>query len=624
MSRAPRSRQKDEKPSSKPMPKITGLPEGAAAAPELAIDITDPNTNTHYKRGKFLGKGGFAKCYEMTDVATKIIWAGKIVPKSLLVKSHQKEKMAQEISIHRELDNKHLVKFESYFEDAYYVYIILELCKKRSMMELHKRRKALTEPEVRFYMKQLVDACIFLHNKNIIHRDLKLGNLFLADDFQVKIGDFGLATKVDFDGERKKTLCGTPNYIAPEVLCKKGHSYEVDVWSVGCILYTLLVGKPPFETTSLKETYHRIKKNEYYIPSKVTQTAQKLIIKLLRPDPTSRPRMQEVRDDRFFSEGFTPLSLPNSAITIAPRFSSATEHNTAAERKPLVEANRDLRSGVLHDIPEVGKDKLTNVSRAVLVRDGLGHDCDEDPEQEKTLDEPEDFYLNSLYNLLNRVIESKPNDRENIDMDEAEDPALTPVSWVSKWVDYSDKYGLGYNLSDFGAGVVFNDNTWLLVAEDQRTLQYIDKNGKESFFTLETAPEELYKKKTLLEYFRNYMAEHLLKTGSEVAARAIETSRMPYLRHWLRTRSAIVLHLNIGILQLNFFQDHTKIIICPKMEAVSYIDEQRNFRTYKLSALEKYGCSREIFVRLRYARTMVERLRKEQTDKSAKGQTGTV
>ena len=74
---------------------------------------------------------------------------------------------------------------------------------------------------------------------------------------QVKIGDLGLATRVDFEGERKRTLCGTPNYIAPEVICKKGHSYEVDVWSMGCILYTLLVGRPPFETSSLKDTYQK-------------------------------------------------------------------------------------------------------------------------------------------------------------------------------------------------------------------------------------------------------------------------------------------------------------------------------------------------------------------------------
>lgn len=131
------------------------------------------------------------------------------------------------------------------------------------MMELHKRRKALTEPETRFYVKQILSGVQYLHNNKIIHRDLKLGNLFLNDDLQIKIGDFGLATKIEYEGERKKTLCGTPNYIAPEILNKKGHSFEVDIWSIGCIMYTLLIGKPPFETNSLKETYSRIKKCEY-------------------------------------------------------------------------------------------------------------------------------------------------------------------------------------------------------------------------------------------------------------------------------------------------------------------------------------------------------------------------
>lgn len=130
----------------------------------------------------------------------------------------------------------------------------------------------MTEPEARYYMMQLLKGCQYLHNNRVIHRDLKLGNIFLNDDMDVKIGmthtlpnkpfiqiwgggwaqskhqqpfspvlspspgDFGLATRIEYDGERKKTLCGTPNYIAPEVLCKKGHSYEVDVWSLGCIL----------------------------------------------------------------------------------------------------------------------------------------------------------------------------------------------------------------------------------------------------------------------------------------------------------------------------------------------------------------------------------------------------
>ena len=99
---------------------------------------------------------------------------------------------------------------------------------------------------------------------------------------QIKIGDFGLATRVETDGERKRTLCGTPNYIAPEVLGKKGHSFEVDVWSIGCILYTLLVGKPPFETQTLKDTYARIKRNEYHVPSRIGPAAKNLISKLLQ------------------------------------------------------------------------------------------------------------------------------------------------------------------------------------------------------------------------------------------------------------------------------------------------------------------------------------------------------
>lgn len=131
------------------------------------------------------------------------------------------------------------------------------------MMELQRRRRLITEPETRYYMKQLINGVSYLHQKNIIHRDLKLGNLFLNDDLHVKIGDFGLAAIVEHEGERKKTLCGTPNYIAPEILQKKGHSFEVDIWSVGCIMYTLLIGRPPFESHTVKDTYIRIKKCEY-------------------------------------------------------------------------------------------------------------------------------------------------------------------------------------------------------------------------------------------------------------------------------------------------------------------------------------------------------------------------
>jgi serine/threonine protein kinase len=104
-------------------------------------------------------------------------------------------------------------------------------------MELLKKRKTLTEDEVRYYVAQILDAVQFMHGANVIHRDLKLGNLFMSTNMNLKIGDFGLAAVVLHEGDRKKTICGTPNYIAPEILdSSRGHSFEVDLWSLGVIM----------------------------------------------------------------------------------------------------------------------------------------------------------------------------------------------------------------------------------------------------------------------------------------------------------------------------------------------------------------------------------------------------
>ncbi|XP_072337269.1 serine/threonine-protein kinase PLK1 [Scyliorhinus torazame] len=567
--------------SGKPSAKL-----GTVAAPvakEIPDILVNPKTMKKYMRGRFLGKGGFAKCYEISDVDTKEVFAGKIVPKTLLMKPHQREKMSMEISIHKSLNHSNVVGFHGFFEDDDFVYVVLELCRRRSLLELHKRRKAVTEPEARYYLKQIISGGQYLHENNVIHRDLKLGNLFLNDEMEVKIGDFGLATTVQFEGERKKTLCGTPNYIAPEVIGKKGHSFEVDVWSLGCIMYTLLVGKPPFETSCLKETYLRIKKNEYNIPKHVNPVAASLIQKMLRSDPSARPNIHELLNDEFFTSGYLPVRLPTTCLTMAPRFSLAPGGIDSSMRRPLTELNKDVPAG---DKP--GKSE-----------DGVARE----------MGECNDFYLTDLLQQLNSVIAARPADKAVIRQEEAEDPACIPIFWVSKWVDYSDKYGLGYQLCDNSVGVLFNDSTRLIMYNDGESLQYIDRDMTESYLNFRSYPPSLSKKATLLKYFRNYMSEHLLKAGANITPReGDELARLPFLRIWFRTRSAIVLHLSNGTVQINFFQDHTKIILCPLMNAVTYIDEKREFHTFKLSMIEEYGCCKELVSRLRYARTMVERL----------------
>ncbi|CAG5928736.1 unnamed protein product [Menidia menidia] len=563
----------------------------SAPLKEIPDILVDPRTMRRYTRGRFLGKGGFAKCYEITDVETKQVFAGKIVPKSLILKQHQREKMTSEIAIHKSLNHANVVGFHGFFEDDDFVFVVLEICRRRSLLELHKRRKAVTEPEARYYMTQLLKGVQYLHNNRVIHRDLKLGNIFLNDEMDVKIGDFGLATKIEFDGERKKTLCGTPNYIAPEVLCKKGHSYEVDVWSLGCILYTLLVGKPPFETSCLKETYNRIKKNNYTIPWHINPSASALIKRMLHADPAQRPTLAELQADEFFTSGYIPLRLPTTCLTVPPRFSIAP--STAPEisqRRPLTAINNKAET-------EKGEMKDELMQR--------------EPE-------PSESHLKDMLQQLNSIISAKPAEKPIIRQEEAEDPACIPIFWISKWVDYSDKYGLGYQLCDNSVGVLFNDYTRLIMYADGDSLQYIDKATAESYMSVRSFPATLNKKITLLKYFRNYMSEHLLKAGANMARRdGDELARLPYLSLWFRTKSAIVLHLSNGTVQINFFQDHTKLILCPLMAAVTYIDEKRDFRTYKLSLLEEFGCCKELASRMRYAKLMVEKLLDSKPSSSA-------
>lgn len=278
---------------------------------------------------------------------TKETFAGKIVSKKLMMKHNQRDKMTQEIKIHQSLQHTNVVRFLSFFDDSNNVYIVLELCKQRSMMELHKRRPIVTEYECRFYIHQILEGVRYLHDNRIIHRDLKLGNLFLNDKLNVKIGDFGLATRIEYDGERKKTLCGTPNYIAPEILNKKGHSYEVDIWSIGCVMFTLLVGQPPFETKTLKDTYSKIRKCDYKLPQSLRKYPADLIMKMLQSDPTQRPSVHKCATHPFLTEYFIPKSLPVSCLTCAPRMdqlegSERDGHkDNGNDRRPLSELNND-------------------------------------------------------------------------------------------------------------------------------------------------------------------------------------------------------------------------------------------------------------------------------------------
>ncbi|KAJ3127555.1 Cell cycle serine/threonine-protein kinase cdc5/MSD2 [Physocladia obscura] len=308
---------------------VNGNPNGNTprhVGPPPPATLFDKRTGSEYVTGKLLGEGGFARCYQVTGPSGEPL-AAKIIRKDSLKTQKQKAKLFAEIKIHQTMNHPAIVAFNHVFEDDENVYIILELCENGAsswtMVEFLKTRKRLSEPETRYYMHHLLNAVNYMHKNRVIHRDLKLGNMFLAKDMRLKIGDFGLAALITYDGERKKTICGTPNYIAPEVLFgaqHDGHSFEVDMWSLGVVMYTQLIGKPPFQTKEVKAIYKKIRDNNYEFPPQISisESAKDVINALLNNKPEYRPSVEEVLQYPFFTKEPVPYSIPVSALTSIP------------------------------------------------------------------------------------------------------------------------------------------------------------------------------------------------------------------------------------------------------------------------------------------------------------------
>ncbi|WVQ94034.1 hypothetical protein IAU59_001112 [Kwoniella sp. CBS 9459] len=306
---------------------MTGTPvkkQEKIVPPSPPLTIKDRERGCSYSRVGFLGEGGFARVYEVQDQrATRR--AVKVVNKASIKTKKNKTKLWAEIKLHQMLAHPHVVRFDDCFEDDENVYMVLELCDNGSLMDCLRRRKRFSEPEARYFLVQLIAACQYMHQMNVIHRDLKLGNLFLDANMNVKVGDLGLAALIEKPGDRKKTICGTPNYIAPEVLfdTANGHSFEVDIWSVGVILYTLLIGKPPFQTKDVKAIYKRIRENRYEFPAEkqISPSAQELIMSILNTDPEKRPTLEAILSHKWLLDGPFPAYIPASANDFCPDFS---------------------------------------------------------------------------------------------------------------------------------------------------------------------------------------------------------------------------------------------------------------------------------------------------------------
>lgn len=206
------------------------------------------------------------------------------------------DRVRQEVAIHSRLKHPSILELFTFFEDSNFVYLVLELAHNGALQRfLMDKQKTLSEFEAANILAQVVDGLQYLHSNHIMHRDMSMSNLLLTATMHVKIADFGLATQLDQHFESKHTtLCGTPNYISPEVASRSAHGLPTDVWGLGCLLYTLLVGRPPFDTNGVKSTLTQVVIGNFSIPEYISAEARDLIQRLLCKDPTKRIRLNEV------------------------------------------------------------------------------------------------------------------------------------------------------------------------------------------------------------------------------------------------------------------------------------------------------------------------------------------
>jgi serine/threonine protein kinase len=242
------------------------------------------------------------------------------MPKEMNGKIRSIHKIQNEIDILSRMDHNNVAQLYKAFENDTNVFMVMELCENQSLIELMRNRRRITETETRWYIAQLVKGIRYIHSQNIVHRDLKLGNLFLTSKMELKIGDFGLSEYVKDPNDKLMSLSGTPNYIAPEILEKSGHLYEVDIWAIGVIAYTLLVGAPPFQAKTSKATCSRIKQVLYSFPRwlEITDSCKRFIRACLQKCPSHRIKIDEILDHEFF-QLYYPKLCPTSSFLSTPK-----------------------------------------------------------------------------------------------------------------------------------------------------------------------------------------------------------------------------------------------------------------------------------------------------------------
>merc|ERR1712072_1117381 len=267
----------------------------------------DNNTIKDFTLGKTLGTGSFGRVRFCTFTSSQEHFAMKQLKKSEIIRLKQVDHMMSEKAILKSMNHPFIVNMYGSFHDPRYLYLVLEYIVGGEFFTHLRRAGRFDNDTSRFYSSQIVSIFEYMHGKNIIYRDLKPENILLTASGYLKLTDFGFAKIIDY---RTYTLCGTPEYIAPEVLLNKGHGKPVDWWTLGILIYEMVVGQPPFCDEEPMGIYQKILAGKIYFPKYFEKNAKALVKKILVADLGKRyGNLKDGANDILQSKWLSTINL---------------------------------------------------------------------------------------------------------------------------------------------------------------------------------------------------------------------------------------------------------------------------------------------------------------------------
>jgi serine/threonine protein kinase len=311
------------------LPNMLSRSRGSGQYPDIKdFDVTDVEKqigNVLISKSE-LGRGSYSVVKTGYDIKSHRKVAIKIIDKGTLTNIGRLN-LEAELQIHQLISSFHhpnIVELYEVVEDTHRIYMIMELANGGDLVTLIEQKGKLTEDEAKPLFKQIVSAVQFLHSHNITHRDIKAENFLISKDSNgivLKLSDFGLSAFMDQD-KYFSTPCGSPCYAAPEVVNKQPYrGREVDVWSMGILLYTILCGRFPFSHPNMLSLFTMIKQNQYSVPAPLSEDAQDLIQRMLDKDFDKRIKIEGILEHNWLRrpiiqvDNSKPISLPRAWIS---------------------------------------------------------------------------------------------------------------------------------------------------------------------------------------------------------------------------------------------------------------------------------------------------------------------